>query len=425
MAAQEQDVQIAESLIEIRTSTDEELVQAWAIQNSISTDAIEKLFKEGFTSMRAIKLIDGDDLARTKIPRGQQKLILASVKGLNSVEHAGYPAQETSDATGEATPTALRAAVSAQTHNNDQSTSTGSRKRTDQDGGALGSALSTQNGTDAFNTLLNSLQSGQSVAKNILPNNTSDNTLNNHALSVPQGGNNLMNSNVNSLSLSSTATSDSQSWRDPQIFLESAALGKSAPTHYDITDFVSNTVEEEIIVGGNGMQQVVVKSGPRKPKLENVSLAQWSVANLAILYRLISESKLHAGNILDYLSYTTKICQLVQKYTIVSVLLYDREYRQLQARHGFRWGTDVPHFHTIHLQPRVINPGQLASGKTNTGAPKNTPSSTPMTLDGKVICKLYNSKAGCHYKECRFAHQCSHAGCHQYHSAQTHNQSKN
>lgn len=288
MAAQEQDVQIAENLIEIRTSTDEELVQAWAIQNSISTDAIEKLFKEGFTSMRAIKLIDGDDLARTKIPRGQQKLILASVKGLNSVEHAGNPAQETSDATGEATPTALRAAVSAQTHNNDQSTSTGSRKRTDQDGGALGSALSTQNGTDAFNTLLNSLQSGQSVAKNILPNNTSDNTLNNHVLSVvPQGGNNLMNSNVNSLSLSSTATSDSQSWRDPQIFLESAASGKSAPTHYDITDFVSNTVEEEIIVGGNGMQQVVLKSGPRKPKLENVSLAQWSVANLTILYRLI------------------------------------------------------------------------------------------------------------------------------------------
>ena len=145
----------------------------------------------------------------------------------------------------------------------------------------------------------------------------------------------------------------SHSWKDPQMYLESAATGKSATLHYDITDFISSTVEEEINVGGNGSQQVVVKSGPRKPKLENVSLAQWSVVNLAILYKLVAEGKLHGGNILDYLLYTTKICQLVQKYTLVSVLLYDREYRQLQARHDFRWGTDVPHFHTIHLLPRT------------------------------------------------------------------------
>lgn len=119
------------------------------------------------------------------------------------------------------------------------------------------------------------------------------------------------------------------------------------------------------MVGGNGSQQVVVKSSPKKPKLENVTLAQWSVANLAILYRLVSEPRLHAGNILDYLSCTTKVCQLVQRYTLVSVLLNDREYRQLQARHEFRWGTDVPHFHTIHLQPRTKRQAQSMPMKTN------------------------------------------------------------
>ena len=78
---------------------------------------------------------------------------------------------------------------------------------------------------------------------------------------------------------SMSALSQSQSWKDPQIFLESAASGKSAPTHYDICDFISNRVKEEIVVGGNGAHQVVLKSGPRKHKLENVTLAQWSVAN--------------------------------------------------------------------------------------------------------------------------------------------------
>ena len=66
-------------VIEVRTLTEEEVVLNWAAQNKISPDSIERLFKDGFTSMEAIQLLDNDDLQRTKIPRGQQKIILASV----------------------------------------------------------------------------------------------------------------------------------------------------------------------------------------------------------------------------------------------------------------------------------------------------------------------------------------------------------
>lgn len=69
-------------MIEIRTMSDEECVSSWAVQNKISSDAIERLFKEGFTSMEALKLLDRADLRRTKIPRGQQKLVLASIARL-------------------------------------------------------------------------------------------------------------------------------------------------------------------------------------------------------------------------------------------------------------------------------------------------------------------------------------------------------
>ena len=106
------------------------------------------------------------------------------------------------------------------------------------------------------------------------------------------------------------------------------------------------------MIKGHGEQQVVVKSGPKKPKLENLTLSQWSIANLAILYKLTSEGKLVGPALMDYLSYTTKIYQLVQKYSLNSVLLYDREYRQLQANIGFRWGIDVQHLHMLHLQSR-------------------------------------------------------------------------
>ena len=45
-----------------------------------TTDDI--LVKEGFCSMEALTLVDGEDLSRTKIPRGQQKLVLKAIRPL-------------------------------------------------------------------------------------------------------------------------------------------------------------------------------------------------------------------------------------------------------------------------------------------------------------------------------------------------------
>ena len=116
--------------------------------------------------------------------------------------------------------------------------------------------------------------------------------------------------------------------------------------------YVPKELEEEAVIGGEGEQQIVIKSGPKKPKLENLTLLQWSIANLGILYKLVGEGKLTGQSLMDYLSYTTKVYQLVQTCSLTSVLLYDREYQQLQANMGFRWGTDVQHLHTLHLQSR-------------------------------------------------------------------------
>ena len=75
------------------------------------------------------------------------------------------------------------------------------------------------------------------------------------------------------------------SWQDPQVHI-ATATGKSSSAFYDICGFVPTAVEEEVVIGGQGEQQIVVKSGPKKPKLENLTLSQWSIANLGILKSL-------------------------------------------------------------------------------------------------------------------------------------------
>ena len=130
------------------------------------------------------------------------------------------------------------------------------------------------------------------------------------------------------------ASNTEHSWNDPQIHLASAASRSIVP-FYDICDFVPNSIKEEVVIGSNGDQQIVVKSGPKRPLLENLTLSQWSIANMAILYKLIGDGKRQGTSLLDYLSHTTKIYQLVQTFSLPSVLLYDREYKKVTIQYGF------------------------------------------------------------------------------------------
>ena len=65
--------------------------------------------------------------------------------------------------------------------------------------------------------------------------------------------------------------------------------------YFDIVDFIGrDTVEEEVVAGKHEGKQIVVKSGVN-PKLESVTLSQWSIVNLAIMYKLMREGRLVDG----------------------------------------------------------------------------------------------------------------------------------
>ena len=55
-------------------------LRQWAVERKISSKAVDILIKDGFNLMDAMTLLDKDDLAHSKMPRGQQKLVLKSLE---------------------------------------------------------------------------------------------------------------------------------------------------------------------------------------------------------------------------------------------------------------------------------------------------------------------------------------------------------
>ena len=369
--------------------SDEELVTDFCLANKVSRTATEELLRRGFNSLEALKLVEMDDLSSEKIPRGQRRLIIHITRALLQQDSDGSADGTANDTPGTADGTAKKSTPSTEV--------------------ALGTAINTP------------VQITQEVEPEVAAQNT-DFSLNEQADVFTKLVNNMISQQKTLASAQSeTVTPIQPSWNDPQIHISSAS-GKSASNFYDICDFVQVSVEEEVVLGGHGDQQIIVKSGPKKPKLESLTLSQWSVANLAILYKLVGENKLVGPSLMDYLSYTTKVYQLVQRFSLVSVLLFDREYRKLQASMGFRWGTDVQHLHTLFLQART-QPSTQPNQQTKKGFTGQKPGKFGKD---KEICRNFNSAKGCSFQNCKFQHTCLLPGCSQKHPVQTHvNEPKN
>lgn len=369
----------------------EDALRDWAAAQKITAKTVDLLVKEGFNSMEALILLDREDLLQTKIPRGQQKLLLKALLPLQTTETP----IGTGPVDGDVTATAATTCV-------------------DESGARDERARQTREADDLYTRLmadhLRAMQAGTAA-----PTATSCNA-NGPGVVDAAMREGLVEGRFSATPGGLGLGTLPGAWQDPQVHLLTAASGRSSSSYHDIVDFAcKDTVEEEVVAGTHEGRQIVFKSGV-KPKLDSLTLSQWSIANLAILYKLLGEGKLGEQGMVDYLSYTTKIYQLTQRYENVSVYFYDREYRKMQACHKFRWGTDVPHLHTMQLTPRAPR---------NNGRPppaKQTQRSGPVTADGRPICKLFNTHRGCGFTDCKFVHACSYRGCGQTHSSTTHSQ---
>ncbi len=163
----------------------------------------------------------------------------------------------------------------------------------------------------------------------------------------------------------------------------------------------ATTCEEEEVEISSGVY-IKLKTGT-KPKLEEVTPAQWTVANARIMAEILEESP--AADLktvtLDYLSHTAKMGELATRYTWASVILLDNAYRHRQAQFGFRWGSDTPHMSMLVLRERdrPRSKPHVRAGMKHQG--ENT----------QQQCHMFNSGKPCSYgKVCRFLHTCAICG---------------
>ncbi|XP_062570068.1 uncharacterized protein LOC134232131 [Saccostrea cucullata] len=374
---------------EISVTVGEEAVRKWASAKKLSQKTTDALITIGYDSMEALSLLTKDDLLDSNIPIGQRNLLLHCIKNT-------FPLGPAAGSKPQHQP---------REHDNTQSSSAPGPSATDRSSSAPDQALMCDQSSDSFiRNVLGQLSSAQQPGHQ----------------PTSYGGSSAH-------AMENTGTF---SWQDPQIYLKSLSNSVSNSNYLDITEFanMSANLQTERILSNNDDGQLIFKSGPSKPKLESLSISQWSVANLAILQKLLQDNCLTQGQILDYLSYTTRVYQLFSTHEVKSVYFYDREYRKLQHQHKFRWGTDIPHIQTVFLRPKIASPPQYAqqakqNSRPNLGFPHQPRASH--TSQGVEICRRFNSKRSCTVKQCKYAHTCSVPGCSDKHPASEHASSKN
>ena len=196
------------------------------------------------------------------------------------------------------------------------------------------------------------------------------------------------------------------------LFLNLGSTRGNAKIALLIPEFVMKVIpdqDESIIDIGNNAK-LSVSYGNRRPKLSEISISDFNIANVRILYRLIETGQLPTySDVKGYLIYTVKINQLASKFSWLNVLNYDNEYRLAQAKYGFPWTYDCNHMHTFWLSGSPIQKAGTFSNKRYPRSYQNTDPSdlASVTDDGKTICRMFNRFRGCRLVECKFEHVCN------------------
>ena len=122
------------------------------------------------------------------------------------------------------------------------------------------------------------------------------------------------------------------------IMLHPRTPGKSR----SLVDFVDDCRQrnQEEILAENGLSQSLISYGAKKVKLDQVSMLQFVITSMRILYHLISKQIDSYNEIKHYLAYVIKCMELAMRYEWQSVLRYDDEFRQLEALQDVPWVYD-------------------------------------------------------------------------------------
>ena len=240
--------------------SDTDILIQYCLQNKVNKTAVDELLKRGFDSLDALKLVNMEDLRSQHIPMGQRRLIFHIAKALGDTESTS--GSTTSVSAGQPrTATATRTA--------------GGNTGVSQVLQSVGATSASQLNQSQSSTMAAPLAGNTGVSQALLgfqqqqTNNVYNQTLLNTFLSqkaqlATSGPSSISTNSVKVQTMGTVNQAVQPSWNDPQIHIASAT-GKLTSTYYDICDFVPHSLDEDLVVGGQGEQQLVIKSGPNKP----------------------------------------------------------------------------------------------------------------------------------------------------------------
>ena len=196
-----------------------------------------------------------------------------------------------------------------------------------------------------------------------------------------------------------------------------ASRGKKARK---ITDYVwPNPLEfldsRHTIDIGNGNK--IYTAGPtKKLTLGEVTIEQYGYAGIEILNDMLRNSEIASSDITHYLVYVQSVFRLASNIIWPSVLLYDMEYRDHQARDNFQWGSFIPNLREFHLVQKPDSVTAKAIGRNSNSFKESTSNSGnhnngkkgkgPFLPDGRTICRRFNT-GECYRQDCKLAHHCA------------------
>ncbi len=120
---------------------------------------------------------------------------------------------------------------------------------------------------------------------------------------------------------------------------------------------------------------------------EGITIDVWGAANMRLLNRLLESGQLARTDVEFYLAYTAHIFDLAERYLWGSILMLDMQYRELQAEHGFPWGTFAAQ---LELKTLVPKPTATAGAAY-----------TPMAEE----CRMFKARGSCTFgSSCKYRH---------------------
>jgi len=182
---------------------------------------------------------------------------------------------------------------------------------------------------------------------------------------------------------------------DPRTILTMKATSRKA-TH--ITMFITEKCKrrrqkrrsEYILRAGQSTDTLALKTEEEHPYL-GIYIEEWGAANMRLMNFLMQSGELKRTDIEYYLAYTTRIFEFAETYEWNSVLNFDSAYRELQAEHGFQWGT-----FSHHMEMNILTP------KRTKQRVEPVPQQAEQATED---CRIFKARGHCPFgANCRFKH---------------------